>query len=74
MQRAPALGAEAEKFLLALKLSGGSANGRRPRMPSASREQDAARRLCKKYGFAYYVNGEWHITGAGRDALAANGK
>ena len=67
------LDAEMKKFLLALRMSGGSANGRRARMPSASREQDAARKKCKKRELAFYVNGQWHITPAGREALAANG-
>ena len=68
------LDAEMGKFLLALKLSGGHANGRRPYMPSASRAQDAARKKCKQRGLAFYVNGEWHITQAGREALASTDK
>ena len=63
------LDTEMSKFLSALKMSGGSANGRRIRMPLASREQDRARKKCKKLGLAFYSNGEWHITAAGREAL-----
>jgi hypothetical protein len=67
------LDAEMSKFLLALRLCGGSANGRRWRMPLASREQDRARRKCKKLKLAYFVNGEWHITTEGREALTKTG-
>lgn len=59
---------EMRKFLVALKVAGGSANGRRARMPLATREQDRARQKCKRLGLAYYSGGEWHITDAGRAA------
>ena len=61
---------EMRKFLIALRLCGGSANGRRPHMPMASRAQDRARQKCKRFGLAYYSDGEWHITKAGRAASA----
>lgn len=69
---APPLDREMTIFLEAIHLSGGRASRGRVRMPVASREQDAARKKCKRFGLAFYHDGEWHITKAGKDAIDAN--
>jgi len=61
---------EMRRFLRALSVSGGRASSRHKNMPLATREQDRVRRKAKALGWVEFERGEWHITQAGRSALA----
>ena len=57
-------------FLDELARLGGAAKNSHMRL-MATREKDRARRKCVKQGLAFYSSPCWHITTAGREALAA---
>lgn len=61
------LNTELQKFLCAIRDSGGSAS--RKRLPIATRAQDRARTLAKKHGLAVYADGKWHLTDAGCEVM-----
>ena len=61
---------ELKRFLDALAVNNGIAT--RGRLPICTRAQDRARITARRLGYAYYEAGAWHLTDAGREALASS--
>jgi hypothetical protein len=62
---------ETRRFLTALATHNGAAS--RKDLPLADRAQDRVRQRARRAGYIEYGGGMWHLTTAGRNALAASG-